>query len=198
MKSRILLLPVLAVIIVFLGEPLMKTSLFRCCVEREALYFPVGADLSGGGAVSFEDSFGEARTFGGDRQHEGCDIMADNGKAGYFPIVSVSDGTIENIGWLTLGGYRIGIRSPGGVYYYYAHLDSYAKGLALGMEVKAGQLLGYMGDSGYGEEGTRGQFPVHLHFGIYTGNPEKSWDPYWILEQLREKQIAFLPVPMIE
>ena len=196
--GRILLLLVLAAFIVFLGGPLMDTAAFRYQVEKEAVYFPVGKDICGGETVSFEDSFGEARTFGGDRQHEGCDIMASNNKAGYFPVFSVSDGTIENIGWLTLGGYRIGIRSSGGIYYYYDHLDSYAKGLSEGSQVQAGQLLGFMGDSGYGEEGTKGQFPVHLHFGIYTGKAEKGRDPYWILERLKNKQIAFIPVPMVE
>ena len=49
---------------------------------------------------------------------------------------------------------------------YYAHLSSYGQ-VEIGDEVKAGDLLGYMGDSGYGKEGTTGQFPVHLHVGIY-------------------------------
>ena len=61
---------------------------------------------------------------------------------------------------------RIGITAPTGAYFYYAHLDSYAE-LEKGDPVKAGDLLGYMGDSGYGEEGTTGEFPVHLHLGIY-------------------------------
>ena len=50
--------------------------------------------------------------------------------------------------------------------FYYAHLDSYAN-LKVGDQVKAGQLLGFMGDTGYGEAGTKGMFPVHLHLGIY-------------------------------
>lgn len=190
MRIRILFLIVLAAFIVVLGEPLMEMAVFRCQVEKEALYFPVELGLSGGEAVGFEDSFGDARSFGGDRTHEGCDIMAGDCPAGYLPVISVSDGTIENIGWLKLGGYRIGIRSRGGIYYYYAHLDSYANGLALGEQVQAGQLLGYMGDSGYGAEGTRGQFPVHLHFGIYTGAAEKSQNPYWLLKKLWEKEAS--------
>ena len=43
--------------------------------------------------------------------HEGCDIMAGNNERGYFPIVSMTDGVVERIGWLEKGGYRIGIRS---------------------------------------------------------------------------------------
>ena len=44
-----------------------------------------------------------------------------------------------------------------------------------GKTVKAGELLGYMGDSGYGKEGTVGKFPVHLHFGIYFTMGDKEF-----------------------
>ncbi len=50
--------------------------------------------------VSYEDSFGAERNYNGSYPHEGCDIMAENNVSGYYPIVSVSDGTVENIGWL--------------------------------------------------------------------------------------------------
>lgn len=43
--------------------------------------------------------------------------MAENNVSGYYPIVSVSDGTVENIGWLEKGGYRVGIRSSQGGYF---------------------------------------------------------------------------------
>ena len=75
---------------------------------------------------------------------------------------------MTNIGWLELGGWRIGITSENGIYYYYAHLDSYAP-LSVGDTVTAGQLLGFMGNTGYSKvEGTKGKFDVHLHFGIYV------------------------------
>lgn len=200
MKQRmeVILVLLLAVVITLLGGPLNELAIFRCTVEREAVCFPVGKDVSGGQEIFFEDSFGEARGFGGERQHEGCDIIAGNNKPGYFPVFSVCEGIVENIGWLKLGGYRIGIRSTGGIYYYYAHLDSYAEGISQGARVEAGTLLGFMGDSGYGEEGTRGQFPVHLHFGIYTGTMEKGQNPFWILKRLKNKQIAFIPVPVVK
>ena len=70
----------------------------------------------------------------------------------------MTDGVIVNKGWLEQGGYRLGIVAPGGAYFYYAHLDSYAE-LEEGDVVQAGDILGYMGDSGYGEEGTKGKFP---------------------------------------
>ena len=85
-----------------------------------------------------------------------------------MPVIAASGGTVTNLGWLELGGWRIGITSDNGIYYYYAHLDSYADNMAEGTKIRKGQLIGYMGDSGYSKvEGTVGKFNVHLHFGIY-------------------------------
>ena len=121
--------------------------------------------------------------------------MADPDKSGYFPIVSMTDGTIEQVGWLEKGGWRIGIRSISGNYYYYAHFHSYIKDWKRGDPVKAGDLLGYMGDSGYGPEGTTGQFPVHLHLGIYLPTAEKgeqAINPYWMLRYLESKRLSYI------
>ena len=121
--------------------------------------------------------------------------MADPDMSGYFPIVSMTDGTIEQVGWLEKGGWRIGIRSIGGNYYYYAHFHSYIKDWERGDPVKAGDLLGYMGDSGYGPEGTTGQFPVHLHLGIYLPAEEKgeqAINPYWMLRYLENKRLSYI------
>lgn len=162
-------------------------------VKSEAKVFPI-AKL---GSISYGDSWGGERTFLGNRTHEGCDLMSNTNIRGEIPVFSMSDGILENKGWLTLGGWRIGIRTKSGVYFYYAHLDSYSKSLEVGQEVKAGQFLGFMGDSGYGEEGTIGQFDVHLHIGIYlegeliekkgdNGYQDISINPYWILKALEE------------
>jgi murein DD-endopeptidase MepM/ murein hydrolase activator NlpD len=138
--------------------------------------------------VSYENSWRYERTFGGERTHEGTDLMAGEKERGYFPVVSVSDGVVESVGWLKLGGWRIGVRSDTGVYFYYAHLHSYAKEWQEGERVAAGDLLGFMGDTGYSEtEGTTGNFPVHLHFGIYLKTDhfaELSVNPYYILRYL--------------
>ena len=78
---------------------------------------------------------------------------------GIYPVYSMTDGVVENIGWLRLGGYRIGIRSPSGAYFYYAHLAEYAKDFQIGETVSAGTFLGFMGDTGYSDvEGTTGEF----------------------------------------
>ena len=150
------------------------------------VYFPVALDSDNKNSILYENTYGDERTYGGDREHQGIDILDNSNKRGNLPIVSVCDGVIENVGWLELGGYRIGIRSSQGVYYYYAHLYRYEIGIEEGMEVKAGQIIGYMGDSGYSKvEGTVGNFPVHLHFGIYImvdGN-EITVNPYEILKK---------------
>ena len=166
-------------------------------VWEDMVYFPVpqsSYDTKGYG-VSFGDSWMENRNFGGKRGHEGCDIMAAVNKRGHYPVISISDGYVEKMGWLRLGGYRIGIRSMHGVYFYYAHLSDYAPGLSVGDEVKAGELLGFMGDTGYSEiEGTTGYSPVHLHIGIYLNDEEgkeKSYNPYPFLTELQSNQLKF-------
>lgn len=150
--------------------------------------FPVAFDGIHGETVSYENSWGTARNYGGDRRHEGVDLMTSNNVPGYFPAVSICDGVVEKMGWLELGGYRIGIRSEHGLYAYYAHLDSYREGLRAGDTVKAGDILGYVGDTGYGPEGTRGKFDVHLHFGLYIdiAGKEVSVNPYEILRYLEK------------
>ena len=174
-----------------------KTEDVLAAVTADMVYFPVpksSYDTKGYG-VSFGDSWMESRSFGGERTHEGCDIMAAVNKRGHYPIVSISDGYVEQMGWLKLGGYRIGIRSPSGVYFYYAHLNDYAPGLSVGDAVKAGELLGFTGDTGYGEtEGTTGYFPVHLHLGIYLNDEngrEKSYNPYPFLKELESHKLKF-------
>lgn len=153
--------------------------------------FPVQdfTDETGTYTVSYENGWMAPRSYGGKRSHEGTDLMAEKNERGLYPIISVSDGVVEKIGWLPQGGYRIGIRSTHGAYFYYAHLAQYAREFTVGEEIKAGTLLGLMGDSGYGEEGTVGQFPVHLHFGIYLNDKdgkEISINPYYVLEILRD------------
>ena len=150
-------------------------------------YFPVPRPSGREDAAVFEDTFGASRTYGGQRTHEGTDLFGSKNISGYYPVVSVTDGVVEKVGWLPLGGWRIGIRSPSGGYFYYAHLDSYSRDFQEGDSVRAGELLGLMGDTGYGPEGTRGKFPVHLHFGIYirtSNRREISVNPYAVLRYL--------------
>lgn len=153
-------------------------------------YFPVPLMGKSAHKVAYEDSWYAPRSYGGSRNHEGTDLIASNNTPGYFPVLSISDGIVENMGWLERGGYRIGIRSESGAYFYYAHMDTFAPELKIGDMVIAGELIGFMGDTGYGPEGTRGQFDVHLHLGIYvvSDKTEISVNPYWILKILEHSR----------
>lgn len=158
--------------------------------------FPVPKDVGAGVETPYDDSWNSARDYGGDRKHEGTDIMAANNTRGYFPVVSMTDGVVEKKGWLELGGYRLGIRSPGGAYFYYAHLAEYAEGIEEGAQIKAGTVIGTMGDTGYGkEEGTKGKFDVHLHMGIYCdyNDEEVSFNPYYVLKSADRFKKEFVP-----
>lgn len=165
-------------------------------IFRDLEYFPIPkSSRPETPDVSYENGWQDKRTYGGDRGHEGCDIMGNGRERGFYPVVSISDGVVEKMGWLEQGGWRIGIRTESGVYLYYAHLYQYADGLAEGMQVRAGDLLGYMGDSGYGkQENTVGNFDVHLHLGIYIKTDhyeELSVNPYWILRYLEKHRLTF-------
>lgn len=157
-------------------------------------YFPVPMRNNGESYVTYEDSWNSSRSYGGNRVHEGTDIMASENTRGFIPIISITDGIVEKMGWLDQGGYRIGVRSPSGGYFYYAHLYSYAPNIKIGDKIKAGELLGFMGDSGYGKvEGTIGKFPVHLHIGIYIDDEGKeiSINPYGVLKYLEKNKLNF-------
>lgn len=162
-------------------------------VAGELKYFPVPeSTLDPGLGVSYVNTWMAERNYGGTRGHEGIDIMADRNQRGLYPVLSMTDGVITNLGWLEQGGYRVGITGESGTYYYYAHLDSYA-GIRKGDRVAAGELLGYMGDSGYGPEGTTGNFNVHLHLGIYVyqDGEEISLNPYYVLRSLEERRLKY-------
>lgn len=136
----------------------------------------------------YSDTYGAERTYGGTRKHLGTDVMDKENERSRLKIVSMTDGIVQNIGWNEKGGWRIGIRTEADTYFYYAHLDKYAPNIKKGTTIKSGQLLGYMGDSGYGKQpDTKGKFDVHLHLGIMLDNieeynNEELWiNPYWIL-----------------
>ncbi|WP_271715753.1 M23 family metallopeptidase [Anaeromicropila herbilytica] len=164
------------------------------CVFSDLSYFPIPINKKNKIYVNFDDSWKNSRTYGGKRFHEGTDIMSDNNVRGYFPVLSISQGIVEKKGWLEQGGYRLGIRAKNGAYFYYAHLYSYAPELKIGDTIMPGQLLGFMGDTGYSKvEGTVGNFDVHLHVGIYFDykDQEVSVNPYWILRYLSSYKLSY-------
>ncbi len=123
--------------------------------------------VAAGYGYSHCDDFGVGRSFGFKRKHLGNDLMGAQGS----PIVAVEGGVVEALGWNRYGGWRVGIRSfDSRRYYYYAHLQKdnpFAEGLQIGDMVQAGDLIGFMGRTGYSDkENTNNIETVHLHFGL--------------------------------
>ena len=113
------------------------------------------------------DDFGVGRSYGYQRRHLGHDLMAAVGT----PVIAVESGVVEAMGWNQYGGWRIGIRSDDKKrYYYYAHLlkdHPFADGLQEGSRVEAGDVIGFMGRTGYSTtENVNNIEKVHLHFGL--------------------------------
>jgi murein DD-endopeptidase MepM/ murein hydrolase activator NlpD len=116
--------------------------------------------------------------------HEGIDITAEPGT----PILSMTSGVVENVGWLFYSGTRVGVRGTDGRYYFYCHLSAMAQGITRGVAVRPGQMLGLVGNTGYGPPGHRDEFPAHLHFGIQDG---AQWvNPYPTLVSLYHAAVA--------
>ena len=130
------------------------------------------------------DDFGAQRTYGYTREHLGHDLMAATGT----PVIAVESGTVEALGWNQYGGWRIGIRSfDKKRYYYYAHLRQnrpYAQGLQEGQTVTAGDVIGYVGRTGYSTTENVNNIQVsHLHFGmelIFDESQKESDNEIWI------------------
>ncbi|MBR7122223.1 MAG: M23 family metallopeptidase [Oscillospiraceae bacterium] len=123
--------------------------------------------VAAGYGYSHCSDFGNSRSFGFARKHLGNDLMGSLGT----PIVAVESGVVEVMGWNRYGGWRVGIRSADSKrYYYYAHLQKdkpFAPGLSEGDLVQAGDLIGFMGRTGYSDkENVNNIETVHLHFGL--------------------------------
>jgi murein DD-endopeptidase MepM/ murein hydrolase activator NlpD len=108
------------------------------------------------GPSSYVDTFGAARA--DVSYHHGDDIFGQLGQ----PLLACADGTLFSVGYEKIGGNRLWLRDSQGNEFYYAHLSAYAATTTNGARVKAGQVIGFMGNTG-DAEGT----PVHLHFDIH-------------------------------
>ncbi|MCL2852544.1 MAG: M23 family metallopeptidase [Defluviitaleaceae bacterium] len=126
-------------------------------------FFP----LARGYNYSHFDDFGARRSYGYSRPHLGHDFMSNVGT----PIIAVEDGYVEALGWNRYGGWRVGVRSVDRQrYYYYAHLrrdHPFHKTVSEGGFVRAGDVLGYVGMTGYSRKENVNNISVpHLHFGL--------------------------------
>lgn len=130
------------------------------------------------------DDFGNRRSYGFSRTHLGNDLIGQVGT----PIIAVEGGVVEALGWNQYGGWRIGIRSfDSKRYYYYAHLRKdfpYHKDLKIGSVVNSGDVIGYLGRSGYSREENQNNIKTaHLHFGmqlIFDESQKECLSEIWI------------------
>jgi murein DD-endopeptidase MepM/ murein hydrolase activator NlpD len=110
------------------------------------------------GPSSFGDTFGAPRGDIVSGWHHGEDIFGQLGT----PLLAVADGTIFSVGWNDIGGYRLWLRDKAGNEFYYAHLSAYSPFAVNGRQVKAGTVIGFMGNTG-----DAATTPYHLHFEIH-------------------------------
>jgi murein DD-endopeptidase MepM/ murein hydrolase activator NlpD len=108
------------------------------------------------GEVSWGDTFGAPRA--DVSYHHGDDLFARRGA----PVLAVADGTVFSVGFIPIGGNRLWLRDGNGNQFYYAHLSAYSPLGVNGARVHAGDVLGFVGDTG----DARGT-PFHLHFEVH-------------------------------
>ncbi|MEL7207691.1 MAG: M23 family metallopeptidase [Actinomycetota bacterium] len=137
--------------------------------------FPVGDPHD------FIDSWGFPRA--GGRSHEGADIFAPRGT----PLFAVEDGVLVRVGNDRLGGTKLWLVGESGTHYYYAHLERYAVGVRDGARVEAGNVIGFVGDTG-DAKGT----PPHLHFQLHPGggDPVNPFPLLSVVDELDREQRA--------
>jgi murein DD-endopeptidase MepM/ murein hydrolase activator NlpD len=110
------------------------------------------------GTVSYGDTYGGARGDVSGGWHHGDDIFAPLGT----PLLAVAHGTVFSVGWEKIGGWRLWLRDDSGNEFYYAHLSAYSPFAVNGAIVDAGDVLGFVGNTG-DAQGT----PYHLHFEVH-------------------------------
>jgi Peptidase family M23 len=108
------------------------------------------------GSASYTNTFGAPRANTG--WHHGEDIFAPLGA----PILAVADGVVYSVGWNDIGGLRLWLQDRAGNEFYYAHLSAFSPLAVNGAQVRAGDVLAFMGNTGDAEA-----TPYHLHFEIH-------------------------------
>lgn len=162
--------------------------------SQRSIVFPVL------GPTTYVDGWGAPRD-GGARHHEGTDLIGVRMQ----PLLAAVDGTVVRLDHTTSGisGGAISIRDADGWRYNYFHLNNdtpgsddgtaatpwqIAPGLQLGDTVRAGQVIGYMGDSGNAEYSV-----AHLHFELRDplGIAQPS---YWSLKAAEARQACTIGI----
>lgn len=166
------------------GEPLVQTDLHEASLPirpapQSTTATPAAPELTAGGGMpakllvpvegvayaQLTDTFDQPR--GQERHHEALDIMAPKGT----PVRAAADGKVVKLFDSKPGGLTVYQFDPSEQHaYYYAHLDRYADGIKEGMQLKRGDLLGYVGVTGNSDPNA-----PHLHFAVVALTPEKQW-----------------------
>jgi murein DD-endopeptidase MepM/ murein hydrolase activator NlpD len=194
MKQNISRLVALAAITMTLTMPIASTPAVASSTEHEDIVFDVFPHQGQG--VDFWNSWGARRS--GGRRHKGIDIMSPRGTK----IVAVTDGVVTAMGWHRMSGYFIRVQHTDGWMSVYMHLNNdilgtdngeggtwsaFAPLLKEGDAVKAGAVIGYVGDSG-NAEGTR----PHTHFELRNGDTKVN--PHQYLQDAWDRQQRLLSV----
>lgn len=179
----------------FLGNHLEQTEEKGKTIWQMQYGLKVYSPVAKGYWYEDYDDFGASRSYGYKRRHLGHDMMGSVGT----PIVAIETGRVEALGWNPYGGWRIGIRSLDGKrYYYYAHLRKdhpYQQELTEGSLVTAGDVIGYMGRTGYStRKNVNNITTTHLHWGlelVFDESQKESdcelWVDVYALTRLLEK-----------
>jgi peptidoglycan hydrolase-like protein with peptidoglycan-binding domain len=117
----------------------------------------------------------------GGRLHQGVDIIAPTGKLLY----AVVSGTISRIYIDTpgaLAGNGLRVAQDDGTYFTYLHLDRFAEGIKVGTRVTAGQVIGYVGNTG-------ASATPHLHFEVHPGGGA-AVNPYPLVKRIDACQVT--------
>jgi len=165
-------------------EPLTVTP----PLGQKHFVFPVA------GEASYSDTYGGLRTDVSGGWHHGDDIFAALGT----PVVAVASGTLNRVGWERLGGWRLWVRDRNGDEFYYAHLSGYTPLALRSKSVRAGEVLGFVGNSGDAYPST----PPHLHFEIHPRSLlrlqyDGAVDPTTYLEQWHRLTSVRAPHPVL-
>ena len=152
--------------------------------ENELRNRKLDLPVKGASRSDLRDSFNDARD--GARAHEAIDILAPAGT----PVVAIDNGRIVKLFTSKPGGLTIyQFDKEGRLAYYYAHLQGYAPGVKEGLDVKRGELVGYVGSTGNADVKA-----PHLHFSVFRlGTPAKWWqgeavNPYPALSRAQPTQ----------
>ena len=176
--------------------PAPKTGQLQNLPSSIHIPFGLQPQLTAGGYVfpvygpgaNFTDTFGAFRGDVPGNWHHGDDIFAPLGA----PVLACADGTVFSVGWNNVGGNRLWLRDGQGNEFYYAHLSAYSPAAKNGNHVKAGEVIGFVGNTG-DAEGT----PYHLHFEVHpvaylSLGYDGAVDPTPYLEAWQHQQDLYL------